>query len=101
MLFPSKSQAAETSKNQLQTWDGAGRGLPELELELGLVTPGGQTHLPVGAGRFAGEVGQVGPGPTAGVCPVLQPQLFFALWAPEPRLTKLPICLKKPTSGCS
>lgn len=40
MLFPSKSQAAETGKNQLQTWDGAGRGLPELEVELGLVTPG-------------------------------------------------------------
>lgn len=60
-----------------------------------------QTHLPVGPGRLAGEVGPVGNrtnGPR--VCAVPRPQLLFALWTREPGSPELSICLKKPTSGC-
>lgn len=36
-LFLNKSLENETSKNQVQIWNGAGKGLPTFEVKLGLL----------------------------------------------------------------
>lgn len=70
-LFPSKSQADESSKNQVLPQDGAEGILPTFEVELGLLIPDGCKHVCLlGPGRHAGEVGQVRPGRAANTWPL-------------------------------